>query len=51
MHPVASPPMIVGIDLGTSTSEIAVLSNGVPTLVREIAISQGPGLRLPLTGR
>ena len=29
--------MIVGIDLGTSTSEIAVLSNGVPTLVREIA--------------
>ena len=29
--------MIVGIDLGTSTSEIAVLKNGVPTLVREIA--------------
>jgi molecular chaperone DnaK len=29
--------MIVGIDLGTSTSEIAVLRNGVPTLVREIA--------------
>jgi molecular chaperone DnaK len=29
--------MIVGIDLGTSTSEIAVFSNGVPTLVREIA--------------
>jgi molecular chaperone DnaK len=29
--------MIVGIDLGTSTSEIAVLRHGLPTLVREIA--------------
>jgi len=29
--------MIVGIDLGTSTSEIAVLRNGLPSLVREIA--------------
>ena len=29
--------MIVGIDLGTSTSELAVLRNGVPTVVREIA--------------
>src|SRR5690242_17181385 len=29
--------MIVGIDLGTSTSEIAVLRNGKPVLLREIA--------------
>jgi len=29
--------MIVGIDLGTSTSEIAVLKNGAPVLIREIA--------------
>jgi molecular chaperone DnaK len=28
--------MIVGIDLGTSTSEIAVLKNGKPHLIREI---------------
>jgi molecular chaperone DnaK len=29
--------MIVGIDLGTSTSEIAILRNGKPMLLREIA--------------
>ena len=29
--------MLVGIDLGTSTSEIAYLKNGKPTLIREIA--------------
>ncbi len=29
--------MIVGIDLGTSTSEIAILRDGRPTLIREIA--------------
>ena len=29
--------MIVGIDLGTSTSEIAMLKNGSPVLIREIA--------------
>lgn len=29
--------MIVGIDLGTSTSEIAVLKGGLPVLIREIA--------------
>jgi molecular chaperone DnaK len=35
--PTAEAGVIVGIDLGTSTSEIAVLRNGVPTLLREIA--------------
>ncbi|HEY6785286.1 MAG TPA: Hsp70 family protein [Gemmatimonadales bacterium] len=29
--------MIVGIDLGTSTSEIAVLKGGLPVLIRDIA--------------
>ncbi|HEX6751148.1 MAG TPA: Hsp70 family protein [Longimicrobium sp.] len=29
--------MIVGIDLGTSTSEVAVLKNGRPMLIREVA--------------
>ena len=29
--------MIVGIDLGTSTSEVAILKNGKPVLLREIA--------------
>ncbi|HEU4559327.1 MAG TPA: Hsp70 family protein, partial [Longimicrobium sp.] len=29
--------MIVGIDLGTSTSEVAVLKNGKPLLIREVA--------------
>ncbi|HET7459618.1 MAG TPA: Hsp70 family protein [Longimicrobium sp.] len=29
--------MIVGIDLGTSTSEVAVLKNGRPLLLREVA--------------
>lgn len=29
--------MIVGIDLGTSTSEVAVLKNGRPLLIREVA--------------
>lgn len=29
--------MIVGIDLGTSTSEIAVLKDGNPTILREVA--------------
>lgn len=42
--------MIVGIDLGTSTSEIAFLRNGKPVLIREIASSDPPGILPSVVG-